>query len=515
MSPKVPLFEPQAKTPMEGPSTFVDANTYGMEGRQQAEILGQQGQQLGVNWASVGETGEKLTSMGLHFAKVGEHLQYARDVVDVQNAIGKRDLQLGELRLKNRTDPEFINVTDEKGNKRPRTWQETQAFATEQATNVVKTLRANLTPTAQALFDAHSAKPLADTVLHMTGEAQKREIGNIVKDGQGAIDDKIQLIATGQADISELTKIMSILESTGLFTPQQIKRLEKESYNKVDITRGQLMAENNPDDFLSKIKDREFLKNITEQQRNVLVSHAKSIKTNNQAMLWDEVQKGFANGRLPTQAQINSLSGAHQLSVKHLLKSMANEDSKPVLLELGNRVIQLKSDDAPATIKEGTKLYNDILVNPNLSSRSKLSFMNTVQTKINGAQLNASKFQDDYIIQTQKMMSPAQAGLFGIDYVTKPDGVKSLPPNATTADIAKHINTFAIPYLSASRDYFKVQSKRNAGKARTMEADLALFGPKGKPAGKSPGFRPGRYQLPNGKVVSIRTQADWDKYQGK
>ena len=87
MSPKVPLFEPQAKTPMEGPSTFVDTIAYGMEGRQQAEILGQQGRQKAAAWGQVGEAGEKLTRLGMigleHSAELQKALKKAAQTTEL------------------------------------------------------------------------------------------------------------------------------------------------------------------------------------------------------------------------------------------------------------------------------------------------------------------------------------------------------------------------------------------------------------------------------------------------
>lgn len=500
MSPQIPIFESKTKAaelPMSGPSTLVDANSFGVEGRQQAEAIGQQGRLEAAAWGQVGEAGTKLETMGVHFAKVGQHLQHAQDVAAVSKAVGQSYLQLGEDKIKAQSDPKYINVTDPNtGATRAKNWQEMAATATERVNVIKSQLAQGLSPGGQQLFDEHYDRLAAQHIVHVTGEAQKRQVQAIAGDFQGAVTDAVQAVALGNAPPETLDQVFAAAQSTGVINPKEIARLKKDSYNKIDITRGQLMAQNDPNGFIAQLKDTTFLPTVIGTQRKSMESYAFQEKNRQQGLLWDDLQKGMANGQVPTQDQVNSLSGAHQLTVKHLLKSMANEDSKPALVDIGNRVIQLKSNDAPTTMTEGKKLYDDIASNPNLSSSTKLSFMNTVQTKMNGAQLNASKFQDQHIVDMQKMMSPAQAGLFGIDYMTEPGGIKSLPDNATTADTAKHINNFAWTYVRASRDHFLEQAAGKKKKGGNMEEDAAkaLFpggggGKAASPAGETQGYR--------------------------
>jgi hypothetical protein len=244
------------------------------------------------------------------------------------------------------------------------------------------------------------------------------------------------------------------------------------------------------------------------------INHVDQAVNRVQSATYQAILDGISKKQYPTQDQIDKLSGGQKLQLQNLMKSAGNEDDRATVLEVGSRVIQLKSDPTPENVAKGNQLYNEIISNPKLSVSTKLNYMNTVQTKVNGAQLNEAKFNDDYLLGFSKLMTPEQHKVFMIDYTSDPKGMAALKPGATLQEKMQAANIYALPYIAASRDTL-------LNKGKKLSLDSALGGSSGQPQPASPpssgagAFRPGLYQLNDGRKINIYTQEQYNKLMGR
>lgn len=232
-----------------------------------------------------------------------------------------------------------------------------------------------------------------------------------------------------------------------------------------DGIRGILLAEN-PQKLQQMMQTQEGKEalGITPANQATVQNHVMTAIHDQQKAVWDEIQKGFVQNKIPTPEQLSKLSGHQQLMAKHLIESVGNKDNHQAVLNYGKAVIELKSDPDPANVAEGKRLINEIYASPNLSTDKKLNFIDILQQKINGTQTNSGKFYDDYLMTFSRIMTPEQHKLFLAQYTMDPKGMASISADAPLKDKTAHANAYAIPYINRS-----IEILQNKGKKGVMQ----------------------------------------------
>jgi hypothetical protein len=238
-----------------------------------------------------------------------------------------------------------------------------------------------------------------------------------------------------------------------------------------------ILLKDNPAKVIELLKTPEGMKQLGVDYAHVDDVNRQAVTATHaqQNAVYDNVLKGFSQKQIPTPEQIRQLSGAQQMHIKNLLKGMDNEDNKATVLEFGDKVIRL-NQDSPDAITSGRQLYNEISSSSGLSVGTKLQYMNSVMGKINGTQLANAKFDEQYLLDFQKMMTPDQHKLFLIGWSGDPNGAASVPPGTPVTDKIKRMNEFAMPYIKDSQDFLIQHSQPKKKGMVNIERVGAEFG---------------------------------------
>ena len=459
--PRIPQYERSVGLTEKGPAVEVDSRSFAVQAMAQSEL-----------WGTVGKSAAKVADLGFD---INDKMVRAKMSDDFGNMVVKYNTEYYDLQKTIKEKP-------------PEQWE---GLFKEGAQKLMEdTLAMSSYPGVQTAFKRHWAMHFPAQNHQMIVDGRKQQIANFIgnKDvylkqlADMAVSEEDPTIRTQR--INEANIILQEGVLNGLIKPHE-KNLYIQKFNE-RVQIGRLDKEINQDAPGAYARLQEPDKNYPgldpEIARHKLNEAHARVGQQRQEM-YDQVIKGINKNQLPTQDQIDKLSGTQQHTVTRLIKSMGDEDNKTNVAYFGDRVLRLKAD-SPESAAEGGKLYNDILDAKGLSNSTRWMFMNTVMSKINGQQMAASKFQDQYLLAFNKLMTPDQHKLFMIDYGSQPNGVKALSPEASATDKIKNMNEFALPYINASRDEIVKQQSQKAKKGKTalgyLEQEVDNLGGGGK-----------------------------------